>query len=383
MAITGYEVDQVMKTPDGDKSVPIYHAYNHHYFGWLMGDHSEMFKLDEPKAGQNPTYWDIRDSADKPANLSYPTNIVFKENPGGEYRKSYHGYPHGYAQLLHSPKKFVCEPMQIDTHNRKYSATDAVGFETATTKEGELFLPQSVITGGENLHSGLSPLIECPCSTRITRSTKNSSAILTARSCQAKIKTEEECAKAISLVAPISSSIAVSNSSMAAGCTMRPSGDGSYVAVFNSANTTHACGSPPPKSRGPFTWSSKANASIACPGGKCLPPSKQYGCDGMTGPSGAQCIWTSEAAAQKGCAEYEQCEAYFCSTKYSLPGLQLMPAGKKGPLLCFGRASGDTGASPGDNAMIKSYTNPQPADLMQGASLESLHGPSLVNLTVR
>eukprot|EP01045_Picozoa_sp_COSAG04_P016800 COSAG04_NODE_1435_length_6769_cov_40.700150_5_plen_150_part_00 len=29
MAITGYEVDQVMKTPDGDKSVPIYNAYNH------------------------------------------------------------------------------------------------------------------------------------------------------------------------------------------------------------------------------------------------------------------------------------------------------------------------------------------------------------------
>ena len=41
--------------------------------------------------------------------------------PGGEYRKSYHGYPHGYGQFLHSPTYFVCEPMQIDTHNRTLS----------------------------------------------------------------------------------------------------------------------------------------------------------------------------------------------------------------------------------------------------------------------
>ena len=25
----------------------------------------------------------------------FPTSIVFKENPGGEFRKSYHGYPSG------------------------------------------------------------------------------------------------------------------------------------------------------------------------------------------------------------------------------------------------------------------------------------------------
>ena len=130
-----------------------------------MGDHSEMYQLDAPKPGQNPTMWDVRDTETKPKNLSYPTNIVFKENPGGEYRKSFHGYPHGYAQLLHSPKNFVCEPMQIDTHNRKYKATDAVGYHPS-------FLPKSMDkASGENLGSGLSPLIECPCSTRITRST--------------------------------------------------------------------------------------------------------------------------------------------------------------------------------------------------------------------
>ena len=38
MAITGYEADQVFKTSNGDVSVPIYWAYNHHWFAWLLGD---------------------------------------------------------------------------------------------------------------------------------------------------------------------------------------------------------------------------------------------------------------------------------------------------------------------------------------------------------
>ena len=52
---------------------------------------------------------------------AYPASmasIVFKENPGGEYRKSYHGYPSGYAQLIASPTTWLFNPMQIDTHNR-------------------------------------------------------------------------------------------------------------------------------------------------------------------------------------------------------------------------------------------------------------------------
>ena len=29
----------------------------------------------------------------------FPTSIVFKENPGGEFRKSYHGYPSGKCYI--------------------------------------------------------------------------------------------------------------------------------------------------------------------------------------------------------------------------------------------------------------------------------------------
>merc|ERR1719482_1032949 len=42
MAITGYEVDQVMKTDKGDVPVPINHAYNHHYVAWLKSEQAEL-----------------------------------------------------------------------------------------------------------------------------------------------------------------------------------------------------------------------------------------------------------------------------------------------------------------------------------------------------
>ena len=95
--------------------------------------------------------------------LSFFLLKVFKENPGGEFRKSYHGYPSGYAQLIHSPSNWIVEPMQIDTHNRNYSITDPVGYQAS-------FMPQIFLNNMTNLNSGLSPLIECPCSDRITKS---------------------------------------------------------------------------------------------------------------------------------------------------------------------------------------------------------------------
>ena len=81
-----------------------------------------MFQREQPTMIPNPTYTEFRTKSG--TNHSFPTSIVFKENPGGEYRKSYHGYPSGYAQLIHSPNKWVVEPMQIDTHNRNFNIND-------------------------------------------------------------------------------------------------------------------------------------------------------------------------------------------------------------------------------------------------------------------
>jgi len=254
MAITGYEIDQVTHSapansstkgdvlggfscmPDcgeTDKSVPIYNAYNHHYFSWLVGADSEVYERELAETLPNPTRTGIRD---KPGYKGYPTNIVFKENPGGEYRKSYHGYPSGYAQLIHSPTQWLVEPMQIDTHNRNYDINDPVGYKP-------WFLPKRDQNSSEtDLSIGLSPLIECPCSDRITRSVVNSSSILTSGKCQATISSEEECAAAVSKLAQVSWSKAVNNASLPAGCLLVPvEVTGEYGVIFNSAQSEMAC----------------------------------------------------------------------------------------------------------------------------------------------
>lgn len=182
MAITGYEIDQVThagpqpgstttdsklggfacypECPGTDKSVPIYHAYNHHYFSWLVGKNAEMVTWEKPSIIPNPTWTSFRD---KPGvNSKFPTNIVFKENPGGEFRKSYHGYPGGFAQLVESPQQWVVNPMQIDTHNRNFDINDESGYQP-------WFLPTSQQNHMTDLDSRLSPLIECPCTDRVKR----------------------------------------------------------------------------------------------------------------------------------------------------------------------------------------------------------------------
>lgn len=182
MAITGYEIDQVTHDnapppPPGDKlggfscypscdasdrSVPTYHAYNHHYFAWLVGSGAEVYDLERPGKYPNPSWTGVREVKANPQGV--PSSIVFKENPGGEYRKSYHGYPSGYAQLLHEPTTWIFEPMQIDTHPRDGTQlTDQVGYK-------QWLLPAASGNGSvTELYSGSSPLLECPCTDRITK----------------------------------------------------------------------------------------------------------------------------------------------------------------------------------------------------------------------
>jgi hypothetical protein len=127
MAITGYEQDQVMVDPVGqpgvhperDLSVPINWAYNHHYMNWMTGAHSEMKEVaalpGDTSAHGAPTKWV---AVEKPSAASRsfpdaPTSLLFSEGNGGESRKSFHGYPHGFAQLIESPNSWHLTPMQI------------------------------------------------------------------------------------------------------------------------------------------------------------------------------------------------------------------------------------------------------------------------------
>ena len=126
IAITGYEVDQVMvdnatkdsSTTSGfkEQSVPIYWAYNHHYVSWLKGKHATMVDLDgsDHTVVGHPLLMNAFAIDDPIPSSDIPTSQFFSEGNGGEMRKSYHGYPKGFAQLIDSPTEFVMTPMQVN-----------------------------------------------------------------------------------------------------------------------------------------------------------------------------------------------------------------------------------------------------------------------------
>ena len=158
-----------------------------------------------------------------------------QENPGGEFRKSYHGYPSGFAQLLHSPRQWVVEPMQIDTHPRHYNLTQTEGYRP-------WFLPAMVSNNMTDEVSGLNPLIECPCTDRITKSTKASTNIIVKGTCRSAhtsphnshqyiklvsstiIDSEAACEAAVEAAgATIGRVTAASDPSLPSGCLLQPS----------------------------------------------------------------------------------------------------------------------------------------------------------------
>ena len=180
MAIVGYEQDQVMVSPRGapgqnpeqDVSVPINWAYNHHYMAWMTGADSEIIMAENNKGDGYGMGWHGRthhmEARDLPSAKSngapgMPTSQMFSEGNGGESRKSFHGFPKGYAQLIHSPNAWHITPMQIDTRNRDcgVNQTDIAkcpqftpGIEPKQARYG-----RGIPVGGTN-YSGV---LECPC----------------------------------------------------------------------------------------------------------------------------------------------------------------------------------------------------------------------------
>ena len=57
-------------------SIPSYHAYNHHYFGWLTGRDAVLSEADTPTLLPNPTTTQFETAPG--VEHGYPTNIVFK-----------------------------------------------------------------------------------------------------------------------------------------------------------------------------------------------------------------------------------------------------------------------------------------------------------------
>lgn len=228
IAIVGYEVDQVRKTPSGDVSVPITWAYNHHYCAWLSGKKTKLVKSKganpELNHGSNERWIPFVENDSDPTS-DIPLNQFFSEGNGGEFRKSYHGYPKGYAQLLESPDTFHISPMQIDTWNRTM----------ASPKYEPGPLPKNSRVPAK---AGYSGLVECPCSDRIKNEWNMTYALETSNSaCEAPVQNSSECFGAARQVVPAEhySEKTVNDDARPSGCVVEPHGDGSIDIIWNSA----------------------------------------------------------------------------------------------------------------------------------------------------
>jgi len=199
MAVVGIEADQVRRTKDGDVSVPITVAYNHHYGFNLLGKNSEMRHIKTPPVtadkitmhpGPSPGFSfipvdkrDQRKQRDKkidpsktapscegpwcnkfPSNSApFPSSLALGYSNGGEFRKTYHGLAPPFAQIIDSPTHVSVVPMQIDTWNRDLmNLTSGSPFHPGPTPKNS-YAPKS---GHDAIYSGL---LECPLTTRIRK----------------------------------------------------------------------------------------------------------------------------------------------------------------------------------------------------------------------
>ena len=120
IAVTGYEVSYVFDGKEAsERTVPWAWLYNHHH-----------------KMHINKEY--------------------FSEGNGDETFASFKGYPHGTAQLVHSPTTINVELMVIDIRNR----------EPPHVNFSAYIVPGLLPHGLPPAHSFFTPLFECPCTTR-------------------------------------------------------------------------------------------------------------------------------------------------------------------------------------------------------------------------
>ena len=99
-----------------------------------------------------------------------------------------------------------------------------------------------------DLNNGLSPLIECPCTDRITKSTVQFSSIKTVGTCPQGLKTELECKQNIeSMNVTLKKITSTKDPDLPQGCILMPEKEsGFYSAVYNTPKAQRlnmTCGS--------------------------------------------------------------------------------------------------------------------------------------------
>lgn len=146
-------------------------ADNHHHGALLKSSAALLKRVPAPPghaghADSDGMVWVAEDQRPLGARGAAPASTTFHEGNGGEFRKSYHGYSRGHAQLVESPESFHLQPMQIDTWNRS-------NVNHTTGGPGRVFMPgiQPRNSNQLNPHASYSGLLECPCAHSLASST--------------------------------------------------------------------------------------------------------------------------------------------------------------------------------------------------------------------
>lgn len=283
VAIVGFEMDQVFRTPNGDVSVPLTCAYNHHFESNMLGANSRLEEVDSTDPRVHITGHQMAKGGKvaipvelKRPSTGTPSSQSFGAANGGEYRLSYHGYAPGYAQVIHSPQQMSITPMQIDTWNRDEMNCHEPNPKFVPGPEPRTSLAPKDIK--DHIYSGL---LECPLTTRIKKNTGATYATQTSGTCSHGIVTASECfvaATKVGLTLNFTDTAGM-NSQAPNGCSIQVSSDGkSGVAYFNElANSSVECAAGAKELVG--TASSLVTVSVA------LNVSTQYATITMVGPS--------------------------------------------------------------------------------------------------
>ena len=248
MALVGFEADQVRRTPEGDVSVPITIAYNHHYGANLIGKGSRMeYVLRGPSPDGRTLHQSPRPGFSlvpvehEPSAAGFPTSLPFGYSNGGEFRKTYHALVPPFAQLIESPREVHVTPMQIDTWNRDRMNLTGSPFVPGPAPKRSL----APTSGPDAVYSGL---LECPLTTRlrkhITGGGWNDSVAAQLSPCAHGVATARACfssAERIGLAGRTVSTGQGADPARPAGCSVLVNGTGAHF-YFNSAASSVGAG---------------------------------------------------------------------------------------------------------------------------------------------
>jgi hypothetical protein len=180
---------------------------------------------------------------------------------GGESRKSFHGYPDGFAQLIESPQSWHITPMQIDTRNRDCGVTPesvtnctryTPGVEPHQARYGRHWAGVDGMNPvGSSNYSGV---LECPCTSNYggdpafypnskTKVIADKFTALPFGTCAKGhvITTADKCFTQVPLIGVFAKSFVnstIADATSPSGCTVTTNADGTATATFNTAGTT-------------------------------------------------------------------------------------------------------------------------------------------------